>query len=690
MTVPQIEKRIYSASAQNWAICCVLACVTLADYWPVRHYEFVNFDDLTGIVNTPQINSGLTWRNIVWAFRSTQLGNWQPLTSISAMLDCQFFGLNPGPPHLENVLFHAADSVLLFLALHQLTGSRWRSAFVAALFAWHPLHVESVAWISERKDVLSSFFWMLTLLAYGKYTGHRSKFFYLLTIVFFALGLMSKPMLVTLPFALLLLDFWPLNRIANLQLQLADLKSPAQPAPLSEIVREKIPFFALSLAMCCVTFLAQAHTEAVVPLANLPFASRIANALIAYQTYVQKMFWPRGLAVYYPMTTDGLAWRAALAAIFLILVSAAFFRERKQRPYLLVGWLWFLGTLVPVIGIVQVGLQAMADRYSYIPLIGLFILLAWSAGDICTEIRAAKFAATALAAVALLVCLVLTRSQLKYWQNSIALFSHSVEVRPDSPLIQNNLAGELISHGQFTEAAARAEVALRLKPDYTGAHVNLGRAYVQLGRETDARMQFTAALKDGPDADACHYLGDLDFKQGRFDTAKENFAQVARLLPNSAEAHNNLGLILDKLGDTDAAAEQFATATRLAPDFSDAQCNLAFHLAGKGDISNAISHYQAALRTNNNLLPAQAGLAKLLDDQGDWKDAAAHFAEVMRLRPDFAPTYERLADALARQGKFDEAARVAETGINAAEASSQPSLTQQLRDSLQRYRDRQP
>ncbi|HZQ47531.1 MAG TPA: hypothetical protein VFC07_10995, partial [Verrucomicrobiae bacterium] len=358
-------------------ICCaVLALITVAVYWPVTRFAFINYDDTDYVIYNAAIQKGVTTAGVEWALKTGYASNWHPLTWISHMVDCGLYGLKPGGHHLTNLLFHTANVVLLFLILGQFTGAMWRSALVAALFAWHPLHVESVAWVSERKDVLSTFFWLLTMAAYGAYAkaskvqGPGSKVGYCLALLAFALGLLSKPMVVTLPFVLLLLDYWPLKRIAELNKD-----------NLARLVLEKIPFFILAMLECVVTFWAQKSGDAVVKSAALPFSARVANALVSYVRYLWKTIWPENLAAPYPFSHNWTFWTAAGAGLFLVIISAVVLWRIRAQPYLAVGWFWFLGTLVPVIGLVQVGIQSMADRYTYVPLIGIFIMLAWSIPD---------------------------------------------------------------------------------------------------------------------------------------------------------------------------------------------------------------------------------------------------------------------------------------------------------------------
>jgi protein O-mannosyl-transferase len=490
-------------------ICLGLAAITVALYWPVHRHDFINFDDRDYVTENPTVRAGITWPGVRWAFGDSHASNWHPLTWLSHMLDCQVFGLKPGAHHLVSLGFHIASTLLLFLALNQMTRAAWRSALVAALFAWHPLHVESVAWVAERKDVLSAFFFMLTLWAYGRYgavqslkskvqsreagavsqhaesrspqhatrtTQHTTRF-YLLALFFFALGLLCKPMLVTLPFVLLLLDYWPLRRF---ELKTLDFRLKT----LVPLLREKAPFFALALAVGIVTLLAQ--QAAAQSLEQWPLGSRLANALAAYSAYLGKMVWPRNLSVFYPHAPIP-AWQMALSAILLTCLTVLCVRQARSRPWLLVGWTWFGVMLLPVIGLVQVGWQSMADRYTYLPLIGVFIMLVWGAVDLCPCSRTGRLLLRLGAVLVLGACLAATRFQLKYWQDSLALFRRALEVMPDNWLAHNNLGTALADEGKVDKSAEHFRAAVQLNPACDDARNNLGRYLAERGQRMRPR-----------------------------------------------------------------------------------------------------------------------------------------------------------------------------------------------------------
>src|SRR5688572_19201451 len=454
----------------------LLAIGTLAVYWPARQFEFTNYDDEDYVYGNPMVMKGLTAEGVRWAFTTRFAANWHPLTWLSHMLDCEFYGVRPGAHHMMNVLLHTLATVALFFALLRMTRLPGRSAVVAALFALHPLHVESVAWVAERKDVLSGLFWILTMWAYVWYTERPGIVRYLLVAVTFALGLMAKPMLVTLPCVLLLLDYWPLRRLAG-----------TLALPWRRVILEKVPLFALTVASSIFTFLVQQKGGAVFPFAEkLSFGSRVASAFIAYVSYLGKTFLPEELAVLYPHPGSWPAWQIAGAALILLFITAVVIIFAKARPYLVMGWLWFLGTLVPVIGLVQVGEQYMADRYTYIPLVGIFIALVWGVSDLLARVEQRKVALGFAVVVVLAVCVVGTRRQLAYWENSIKLFARTVQVTGDNPTAQYNLAQALGVRGHLRESVPHYEEALRIRPNYPEALNNLGFTKALFGNYAEA------------------------------------------------------------------------------------------------------------------------------------------------------------------------------------------------------------
>jgi Flp pilus assembly protein TadD len=594
-------------------ICLALALVTTALYWPITHHNFVNFDDDDYITNNSHVQAGLTWAGVIWAFQSGAAANWHPLTWLSHMLDCQLYGLNPGGHHSTNLLFHVANTLLLFLLLRQLTGALWRSAFVAALFAWHPLHVESVAWAAERKDVLSAFFWMLALMAYTRYAQKRSRvegrgsrensavpaldsrlwtLDYGLALLFFACGLMSKPMVVTLPFVLLLLDFWPLNRFSSFQFQISSSEEPStlnhQPSTESafRLIYEKLPFFALTLAASVVTYFVQTSGRTLWLPAERPFSSRVANALWAYERYISKTFWPADLSIFYPYPHHWPAGLVIGAALLLAIWSGLLIWRARQNPCLFVGWFWFLGTLIPTIGLVQVGSQSMADRYMYIPSVGLFILVVWGFNDFLNWRPHWRRITTFAGGVALAGCLVGTEIQLSYWQNSIKLFRHAIEVTTDNFVAYTCLGETLNDLGLKKEAMMLCAEAARIAPNSPVAQYNFGMALLQ---------------------------------NNRLDEALAHLDAAARLAPHNSEVQYNFGLFLLRHNKPDEAASHFAATLVERPDFAEAHCHLAQALSQQHKFKEAIFHYREALRLKPGFPEAKAALDQILSTNPNLK-----------------------------------------------------------------------
>jgi tetratricopeptide (TPR) repeat protein len=557
--------------------CVFLVATTLAVYGQVRNYDFVNYDDAVYVTANPHVQAGLTPAGLAWAFTSGAGANWLPLTWISHMLDCQLFGLRAGMHHLVNVLFHALSVLLLFLLLRQTTAARWRSAFVAFLFALHPLHVESVAWIAERKDVLSGFFWFLALWLYAIYVKRPRAGAYLPVLLAFCLGLLAKPMIVTLPFALLLFDVWPLRR-----LPVAGFSARR----LAFLLWEKAPFFALSIGASVATFVVQQRGGAVSPIDLVPLSVRFGNALVAYVTYAAQMFWPARLAVFYPLA-EVPAWRAAAAGLALLVVSVLTLRSIRTRPYLAAGWFWYLGTLVPVIGLVQVGFQAHADRYTYIPLLGIFIILAWGLADLAERWPRAKGALAGLSAAGCAACLVLTWFQVQYWRDSIPLFQHAVDVTANNYWAYNSLGSVLTTEGRAGESVPLLTRAVEIKPDFADAHYNLGRALTDVDRVEEGAAQFAEAVRLQPDDAEAHYnLGTALAAMGRFAEAVDALGAAARLKPGNPMAHLNLGSALAESGRLDEAIAQFSEALRIQPDLEEARANLDFARALQRESEN--------------------------------------------------------------------------------------------------------
>jgi tetratricopeptide (TPR) repeat protein len=642
-----------------------LITATLAAYWQVCNHEFVNFDDDLYVTENRHVQAGLTPEGVRWAFSfETGIAYWHPLTWLSLMLDYDLYGLNPGGYHLTNLLVHILSTLLLFSALKRMTGAHWQSAFVAALFSLHPLNVNSIAWVAARKNVLSTFFWMLTMWTYARYAERARPDRYLLVLLPFALGLMAKPMLVTLPFVLLLLDWWPLGRIhfgqATKQAGLQTQKpvSPGNKGSLVfRLVLEKAPLIALSAVSVCLSSLSVQPPGVPLSIDSVPMTLRIANALVSYAGYIGKMIWPDNLAVFYPPPPLVPTWQAASAALFLALASVLVLRVTTSRPYFAVGWLWYVGTLVPVIGLVRVGLwPAMADRFAYVPLIGVFIVVAWAVPDLLTRWRYRKMILPILAASLLSVLMVLTWFQVGYWHDDTTLFQHAVDVTDNNYVAMNNLGNALKLKGKIDEAIAHYSRAVRTNPAYAQAHFNLAVTLEGQGKVERSIVHYTKAVRAKPDyAQAHYYLAKALEGQGKVEQFLVHYTKAVRAKPDYAQAHNDLGVALAKLGRFNRAVGHLSDALRIDPDFAEAHNNLGLALTAQENPQEAISHYREALRINPQYADAHHNLGIVLAGQGGLQQAVDHYSEALRINPDLAEAYNDLGIALARQGKLDEA-----------------------------------
>ncbi|MFC1477940.1 tetratricopeptide repeat protein [Candidatus Margulisiibacteriota bacterium] len=579
-------------------ICVFLIIATLLVYGQVLTHEFINFDDDRYIAENRHVQKGLTLENIKWAFTTFHASNWHPVTWLSHMTDIQLYGLNPAGHHFTNLLLHILNTLLLFFLLSRMTGSIWRSGMVAALFALHPLHVESVAWAAERKDVLSTFFMFLTIWAYVKYTGTKGlrdkgtegdvsrNPWYIASLALFALGLMSKPMLVTLPFVLLLLDYWPLNRIRNSDFGFRNSIPHSAfriPHYLSPFLKEKIPFLVLAAASGIVTFIAQQKGGAVGSMEYYSFILRMANALVAYAGYLIKMFWPFNLAVFYPHPGISPLWQIAGSIILLSGISVFIFRNRGKMPYLVFGWLWYLLILIPVAGLVQVGSQAIADRYTYIPLIGIFIMIAWAVPDMLKGWRYRGQAAGIAAGLLIPVLMICSWVQAGYWQNSIVLFKHALAVTTDNGLACYNLGAALSDRGQTEQAIGYFRQALQINPDDDIAYHNLGVALI---------------------------------KQGKLERAIDYLRRSIQINPDYYKTYYNLALALDKQGNLEAAVKHYRRAIQLKPDYTKAYTNLGVIMARQEKMRPAIDYFKRALQIDPGCMPALKNLKRALSENG--------------------------------------------------------------------------
>jgi tetratricopeptide (TPR) repeat protein len=637
------------------AIGLLLVLATLLAYLPVTHDRFINYDDDNYITQNQVVQRGLTWAGVKWAFTTWHASNWHPLTWLSHMTDCELFHLNPGGHHFVNVLFHAANAILLFMLLLNSTDALWPSVFIAALFAWHPLHVESVAWVSERKDVLSTFFALLALLSYVRFARENRHCNFWLAVVFFALGLMSKPMPVTLPFVMLLLDYWPLQRGFR-----QDSESNAR--KVWRCVLEKWPFFLLAALSSTVTFLAQ-RDEAVASLTKVPLTLRFENAILAYGDYLLKAIWPMHLAIFYPLPKH-IAWplTTAVAAV-LILISTAVWLERRRSPWLLVGWLWFLGTLAPVIGLVQVGDQAMADRYGYFPLIGIFIAVTFTITERTNRFRFLKIVCATTGVLILFACLVLTENQLRYWQDSESLFTHALAVTKDNALAHLNLGAALDEQNKPAEALIEYQKALQLDPYRHEIYNDIGRL-----------------LNGG----------------GKPEAALNYCREAVRLNPKSPFSHNNLGLVLAELGHWDEAMGQFSEAAQLDAGYAPPRFQMGKILLKQGHDAEAMPHFHEALRIEPDNLQMLIYLARVL--AADENSQICNGAEALVLATKASQlagkaqpvALDTLAMAYAETGRFDEAVQTGQKAVNLAQAAGQKDDAVLMQQRLELYQKHQP
>ncbi|HOX56929.1 MAG TPA: tetratricopeptide repeat protein [Candidatus Paceibacterota bacterium] len=682
----------------------LLVLLTLAAYWPALNCGFINYDDHQYVVGNPRVHTGLSLENCRWAFNIGYASNWHPLTWLSHMADCQLFGLDPRGHHLMNLIFHLANTLLLFGVLCRMTRAVWPSAMVAALFAWHPAHVESVAWVAERKDLLSTFFFLLTLGAYYAYAqrsavgGPKSRVWYGTALLLFVLGLMSKPMLVTLPFVLLLLDYWPLNRCAPAE------KDPMH-KPFLRLLPEKLPFFALAAASCVVTLIAQKRGGAVVPMEVISLDARGWNAVVSYLRYVGKLFWPHDLAVIYPYVYGWPGWLIGLAVVFLLGASWLAILLRRSAPYLPVGWFWFLGALVPVIGLVQVGEQAMADRYTYIPSIGLFMVVCWAVPQLPGSWPLRRPALVMCAMMALAACATATRLQLQHWRTGVALFEHALAVTQRNPIAHATLGLALMDEGKLEDAVAQYEAALQISPNYSLAHNNMGVALARLGRFDQAIVHYRTALQFNPRDPEAHFnlatafnpsyvdtytqeeysgdhrtdaqqarehyqtalalnpgltkayvnWGNLELAVGNPQSAIRHYQDALLIDPLTPLAHLNLGNALAKTGATNEAISAYTRAVEIEPGDALTRLRLANLLASQAEFEKAIPHYQQAIRLDPGHFAASSNLGSALAKLGRYQEAAACFAEAIRIQPGYADAHVNMAKLLAEQGDLDGA-----------------------------------
>jgi len=594
----------------------ILILSTLLVFWQVRNFEFTNYDDNSFANQDPHFSHGLNRNDIIWALTTPppHFGNWLPLTWLSFMLDSQLFGLDSGRMHLVNLLLHIANTLLLFAVLRKMTGSLWRSAFVAAAFAIHPMHVESVAWVIERKDVLSAFFFMLTMAAYVGYVRGRGLFRYLLTILLFVSGLLAKPMLVTLPFVLLLLDYWPLLRFAapvrdaqqrkggplerirgqRTEDRKQKTEGVFQKLSTGQLIIEKVPFLVIAAVSSVITFLVQKGSGAVSDISAIPLAYRIDNIFLSYARYIGKMFWPQDMAAFYPLDIVRIPlWKTGLCVLLVLVITIFAVRFGRKQRYLPVGWFWFVGTLIPVIGLVQIGGQGYADRYTYIPYIGLFIAIAWGLPELLSKWHYRNIALGMAAVIVLTASGVCSYIQAGYWKNSYTLFTHALEVTQNNSVAHGNLGNYFRDNGKTDLAIEHYEKAIQFNQRNTMALNNLGIIMNKKGNANKAIEYFQQAIKIEPDCAEAHYnLGVTYFRLGRDQEAVEPYKQAIRIKPDYADAYLNLGVTYYKLGRYQDAVEPYKQAVRINPDLVLAHYNLGVTYVVIGDKSSALEEYK--------------------------------------------------------------------------------------------------
>jgi Flp pilus assembly protein TadD len=655
------------------AIYLFLTLISLAVFSQTARYDFVNFDDDVYVYDARAIKAGLTIEGIAAAFIKPHARNWHPLTTISHMLDCQLYGLEAGGHHATNVLLHTFAVLLLFRVLQQMTGSIWKSSLVAVLFAVHPLHVESVAWVSERKDVLSAVFFFLMLSAYAWYARAPSISRYLLIAGLFSAGLMSKPMLVTAPVILLLLDFWPLRRTAprDSNVRGRAVLPSSQSSTVSRLIFEKLPLFAFSAAACIVTFVVQKRAVGAIP--PLPLAWRAENAVVSYLIYIWQTLWPIRLAAFYPHPNDTLTfWEVTLATGLLVAITITVIVFRNKWPYLFTGWLWYLVMLLPVIGVVQVGEQGHADRYTYLPHVGLFLLGVWGVADTLRPYRSTWRVAAVSALVVILALATMAFIQTSYWRNSETLWTHALEVTSDNDFAHNNLGYLCLNSDRLDEAISHFQAAAMIRHSKANKHYNVGSAFVEMN------------------------LADALARKGESDEAMVHYQQAIMLEPNYADAYYNRGNLFLAKGQTDDAIADWEKTLLLQPNDADAHTSLGNALLRKGSINEAIAHYETALELAPDDPHSRNNLAWILatsseDTIRDGAKAVEFAQQAVAISGGREPQFIRtLAAAYAEAGRFSESIATAHQAAMIAKMQGKSRLANNLEKDILLYRAYQP
>ena len=692
---PRID-RLNNLTSNKILISLFLLILTVIVYSPIKNYEFINFDDGSYVYKNETVQTGLTAESIKWAFqviKTDETAYWHPLAWLPHMLDCQLFGVNPGMHHLSSLFYHLLNTLLLFLVLTRMTGALWKSAFVAMIFALHPINMDSVVWISEKKNLFSTLFWLLTMLAYAHYASRPTLLRYFLVLIAFALGLMAKPMLATLPCALLLLDFWPLNRIKGYRFKwfrenqirenqiqkdrINKKSSPPDTAPsfqeasLFRLISEKIPMLFLSFGTIGLSYYSLQHNSQIQNEVTVPMALRISNALVSYFQYIWHLIWPVNYAIFYPFPEAIPIWKPIIAALALIILTSLVIIYSKKKPYLAVGWLWFLGTLVPVIGLINAGLwPAMADRWAYVPFIGLFIIIAWGIPDFFSQFQAKKTILTGAAILSIIVLATATRIQLKYWKNSQALFQHAINVTQNNHIAHMHVGTYLDENNNHQQALQHFLKAVEIKPNYSEALENIGHEFVNLKNYSKALQYYEKALLfapskaelfnkignayaymqkydkatsyyieaiaiDSDDATFYNNLGAAKYFTGKFDQAILELKKAIKMNPDYAEAYYNLGLAQTKTGNSVEATRSFLKAMQFDPDYKEAHNSLAKIYYHSGNFKKALAHYTEELRISPKDATAHFNTGVVLFQLKQPKEAITHLQEALRLKPDY-------------------------------------------------------
>ncbi len=631
-------------------VCIILVVATFIVYEQVRTFEYINYDDNEYIVDNQVLSKGFTWENVIWAFTdSIGVSNyWHPLTWISHLIDVELYGMNLGGHHLTNLIFHILNTVLLFIVFRKMTGCTWRSGFISALFALHPLHVESVAWLAERKDVMSGFFWMLTMWAYWQYSRVPGLKNYLLVFLFFLLGLMSKPMVVTIPFVMLLIDIWPLGRIKIGKL--VGTENRKHEVPLSKLIVEKIPLFLIIIPASISTFLTQDRAGAVHSLDVVPLYDRFANCTVSYVKYIEKMLWPSGLAFIYPNPGALPLWQFAGAGLFLLVITFFAIYYIRRYPWFAVGWFWYLGVMFPVNGLVVIGPHVMADRYTYLPLIGLFIIVSWGSLELVKNRKYGKQILAAATVIILVIFSAVTHRTAGYWENTITACERALEVTDNNYVAHNNLGFVLAGQGNQGEAVRHYTEALRIEQDCILCMNNQGNALIKLGRTSDAIKFYSESLEKKPGQAGIHYrLGNALRDIGKMDEAIVNYREALQLEPSVAAPYMRLGDYFFSIGKIKIAIDNYRKALKIDPDQGEAHNSLAIVLTKSGMIDEALYHGREAMRLNPDDPEIHNNMGIILAMHGRISEAVSHLQKALELKPDYHDAMRNLKKIVSAQ-----------------------------------------